>query len=262
MRCTIRRAFAGSFSAIFLLLSTTQLLAQPPERPQEQPANDFWRAWAVTGERDSRIVVEGIYGQGGLGIVATLEEAAAIGNTTQILLLKLNTETLPGNWPLISRPIPVRYESKSYQSGQFSSIRIRYPSGRDVTINQVTEIKRADFADPPDQPAEPLLVTKIRNVEAKIETTAPPNLAIEVSGEVPTGGFQNPKLVRAKYVTPPEDGIQNFFLYATPPSGPATQVISEVTATHLWEGYTEEAPWLKAIRIHGAGDGVVVKKLQ
>jgi len=259
MQSNIRGVIIRTLSGVLFLLFATQGFAQPP---QAQPSDDFWRAWAVTGERESQIVVEGIYDQGGFGIVATLEEAAAIGDTTQVLLLKLTTETLPGNWPLISRPIPVRYESKSYQSEQFSSIRIRYPSGKDVTINQVTEIKRADFVDPPDPPAEPLLVTKIQQVDLKIETTAPPNLVIEVSGEVPTGGFRNPKLIRAKYVTPPEDGIQDFYLHATPPSGPATQVISEVKATHLWEGFSEEAPWLKGIRIHGTGEGVVVKKLQ
>lgn len=261
MRSNFPRAILGLLLGTALLFLATQLLAQPPSPPRELPPNDFWRAWAVTGDQDSQLVVEGIYSQGGLGIVATLKEAAAVDNTTRVLLLELETETLPGNWPKILRPIPVQYHSKSYQSGQFDSVRIRYPSGASVAIEKVIEVDRADSTDPPDQSTEPRLVTKILNVDVTIETTVPPNLSIQVRGEVPTGGFQAPKLVRVNYVIPPDDGIQDYFLYATPPAGLATQVISEVAATDLWESFSEEAPWLKGVRIHGAGEGVVVKKL-
>lgn len=111
--------------------------------------------------------------------------------------------------------------------------------------------------------SEPRIVKKILKVEFAVETIDPPNLIVTVTGQVPTGGYDKNKvnLVRVAYVTPPADGIQDYVLFAVPPSGFATQVISEVKAGNRWKGYAKEAPWIKGIRVHGADEGVVVQML-
>jgi hypothetical protein len=77
-------------------------------------------------------------------------------------------------------------------------------------------------------------------------------------GEVPTGGNTKSTLTRLTYIKQPEDGIQDYTLRATPPAGPATQVISQVKASDTWPA---PPTWVKGVRIHGAGDGVLVKML-
>lgn len=106
---------------------------------------------------------------------------------------------------------------------------------------------------------QPQIVGKIVGVEYAVEKINPPNLVVTATGEVPTAGYQKPALERVSYVDPPADGIQDYFLRATPPSEVADQVVSKVKATDTWKGYTEEAPWIKGIRVHGTGDGVMVK---
>jgi hypothetical protein len=110
-------------------------------------------------------------------------------------------------------------------------------------------------------PQEPPLVKKIKKVEWSTQDRLPPNLVVDVVGEVPTGGYTNVKLIRVKHTTPPKDGIQEYRLVATPPDGPATQVITELKARDVWKAYTQEAPWLKGVRVLGVGEGVVVKKV-
>ena len=109
--------------------------------------------------------------------------------------------------------------------------------------------------------AEPKTVATIVKVELAIQEIAPPNLVVTATGEVPTGGWSGAKLTRKTYVTPPKDGIQDYTLTAVPPDGVAAQVISTVKASDTWKAYTKEAPWLKGVRVHGEGKGVVVKML-
>lgn len=119
----------------------------------------------------------------------------------------------------------------------------------------------SSFAQEEDAKKEPRIVKKILKVDFAIQEIAPPNLVVTVIGQVPTGGYQKARLVRVQYATPPEDGIQDYVLLAVPPSGLATQVISEVKAADTWKGYPKEAPWLKGIRVHGVDDGVVKRML-
>ena len=107
----------------------------------------------------------------------------------------------------------------------------------------------------------PRLVARILKVDFDVQDIKPPNLVVTAVGQVNTGGYTKPRLLRAVYATPPEDGIQDYFLLVVPPSGFVTQVISEVKASDTWKGYAKEAPWLKGIRVHGIGDGVVVKMI-
>ncbi len=109
--------------------------------------------------------------------------------------------------------------------------------------------------------SQPVIVPEITKVQYVEEEINPPNLVVSVTGNVPTGGYSNVMLIRAHYVTPPADGIQDYYLTATPPREAATQVITPVSASNRWKKYTSEAPWLKGVRIHGSGNGVMVKML-
>ena len=106
----------------------------------------------------------------------------------------------------------------------------------------------------------PRIVEKILSVEIGFEKSDPPNLVVTVVGEVPTGGYTKPILLRAVYAMPPADGIQDYFLLATPPNGIAAQVISKVTAADTWKRFDDKAEkWLKGVRVHGVRGGTVVK---
>jgi hypothetical protein len=105
------------------------------------------------------------------------------------------------------------------------------------------------------------VVNKILHVGFAEEESDPPNLVVKVTGQVPTAGYGKVRLVRANYANPPEDGIQDYFLLAIPPSDAAAQVISEVDASDKWVGYRKVAPWLRGVRIHGMDDNVVMLEL-
>ena len=106
--------------------------------------------------------------------------------------------------------------------------------------------------------AGPRIVGKILSVEYDIEKSNPPNLVVRATGQVPTSGYRDEQLVRAVYTKAPADGIQDYYLMATPPNGPAATVLSVVKGKNRWNAYTDEAPWLMGIRVHGIGDGVVL----
>jgi len=107
---------------------------------------------------------------------------------------------------------------------------------------------------------QPQIIGKILKVDYTIQKKIPPNLLVTAIGQVPTAGYTKVQLVRVIYVTPPQDGIQDYILFAVPPSGPAAQVISDVEATNQWEAYDREARWIKGFRVHGVGDGVFLMK--
>ena len=107
-----------------------------------------------------------------------------------------------------------------------------------------------------DPPAEPETVKKIKQVAIQVLATNPPQLFVAVSGEVPSGGFTDVTLTRVSYSKPPEDGIQDYYLKALPPTQPAIAVISEVKARDHWLGMPS---WVKGIRVHGVEEGVKEK---
>lgn len=109
---------------------------------------------------------------------------------------------------------------------------------------------------------DPRIVKTILKVDFAIQESEPPNLVVTATGQVPTGGYQKSQLLRVRYEKPPEDGIQDYVLFAVPPGGFAIQVLSEVKAVDRWKGYTKDAPWLKGIRVHGTDNDVVVRMLQ
>ncbi|QDT40099.1 hypothetical protein Pan241w_01520 [Gimesia alba] len=122
-----------------------------------------------------------------------------------------------------------------------------------VVLNSAV-LLQADDAKP-----TPVTVPKIIKVTNQVQTSFPPNLVVQAVGEVPTGGYTDAKLIRAVYVQPPQDGIQDYFLKAVPPSGPAITVISQVKASDTWKNFPS---WVKGIRVHGVGDGIVLIKFE
>lgn len=108
------------------------------------------------------------------------------------------------------------------------------------------------------EPSESILAARITKAETAIQTSLPPNFVVTATAEFPTGGYSDFKLIRAVYVTPPSDGIQDYFFMATPPTGVVTQVITEGKATNSWKDYPA---WVAGVRIHGTGDGILVRGL-
>jgi hypothetical protein len=105
---------------------------------------------------------------------------------------------------------------------------------------------------------QPRLLTQIIDVQLAVREKAPPELVVSVRAQTPTPEYTNVRLLRAAYKTPPEDGIQDYFLLATPPDGIVTQVLSRTAAQDVWSDFPK---WLKGVRVHGVGDGVKVQRL-
>lgn len=106
---------------------------------------------------------------------------------------------------------------------------------------------------------QPRILNEIIDVKLAVREKAPPELEVTVTAQTPTPGFTDVRLVRAVYRTPPKDGIQDYFLLATPPEGIVTQVLSKTTAQDVWSDFPK---WVKGVRVHGVGAGVKVKMLR
>ena len=94
----------------------------------------------------------------------------------------------------------------------------------------------------------------ITAIEYELQTSDPPNLIVTAHGQVPSGGWSNVQLIRRVYQTEPADGIWEYDLLATPPGGPAAQVLTDVKAKDIWEKV--EAKKLKGLRIYGSEKGI------
>jgi hypothetical protein len=107
-----------------------------------------------------------------------------------------------------------------------------------------------------EKPAEPVTVPKV--ISAKL-ALAKGSLTVTAVGEVRTAGYTKPTLTRVTYIKQPDDGIQDYTFEAVPPDGVAAQVISEVKASDTWESLPD---WVRGVRIHGVGEGVLVKRIE
>ncbi|WP_425617148.1 hypothetical protein NA78x_000819 [Anatilimnocola sp. NA78] len=105
------------------------------------------------------------------------------------------------------------------------------------------------------QAAESVTVPMVTKVAFDLTKGA----VMEVTGEVPTGGYTEPMLVKVEYVKQPDDGIQDFNFVAKKPDGIVTQVVSSISARHDWKG--EIPAWVKGVRIHGTAGGIKTVKL-
>jgi hypothetical protein len=90
------------------------------------------------------------------------------------------------------------------------------------------------------------LVREIVEVNASIDGDEEnPLLVVEVEGLAPTIGWANIRLDPHVYITPPDDGVQDFDLVGDRPAD-AAEVLSEVEAA--WEGPLLD--WCIGVRIH------------
>ncbi len=100
---------------------------------------DQWRAWAFTEGKETKLVVEGIYRQGGPGTVVLVREATPQGINPKILILEAKTATLPGVWPAILLPVPAHYVKTGYQKDTYESIEIRYSNKTTIRIPRIID---------------------------------------------------------------------------------------------------------------------------
>lgn len=73
-----------------------------------------------------------------------------------------------------------------------------------------------------------------------------PVLTVEAEGLAPTAGWSHVRLDPHVYITPPDDGIQDFDLVGDRPAGSSAEAPTAVEAA--WEGPLED--WLIGVRIH------------
>ncbi len=109
------------------------------------------------------------------------------------------------------------------------------------------------------QQSDKQIVKKIIKVSYSMTKSNPPVIYVTVIGQVPTAGYTNAELVRVIYAAQPADGIQDYILFAVPPTGRVQQVISEVEATNTEEVPLERLQLMKGIRIYGIDDGVAAR---
>ena len=90
------------------------------------------------------------------------------------------------------------------------------------------------------------LVREIVEVNAGIDGDEEnPLLVVEAEGLAATAGWTNVRLDPHVYITPPDDGVQDFDLVGDRPAD-ATEALSEVEAG--WEGPLED--WVVGVRVH------------
>jgi hypothetical protein len=90
------------------------------------------------------------------------------------------------------------------------------------------------------------LVTEIVDLDVVLSKSNPPVVGMKALGQVPTTGWTDPELAARIYVTPPADGVQEFDFMATPPSGPAGEMISHLAA----EASFVKPDWCKGVRVY------------
>lgn len=132
-RDSLKLAAAAGFAAL-----AGAAAAQDPAARTESP-KDRWRAWAVTEGAETKLVVEGVYSEGGLGVVAIVTPAAPQGINPKILILDVKTKSLPGFFAQLVIPIPAQYTKAPYVSGTYDSIHLRYPDGSSIMIPNIID---------------------------------------------------------------------------------------------------------------------------
>ncbi len=136
----VTRRKALKFAAAGLgTIAGGSLLAADQNNDPQHAMKDRWRAWAVTKGQHAKLVVEGIYSQGGPGLVAIVQEAVPQGINPKILMLKVQIAKLPGVWPAVLQPIPAQYAKTPYRKGQYTSIHLLYPNGESIMIDEITD---------------------------------------------------------------------------------------------------------------------------
>lgn len=92
-------------------------------------------------------------------------------------------------------------------------------------------------------------ILEVTEIKLAVLKSFPPQLSIDASGRVSTGGWSNPQLKPHVYVRPPEDGIYDFDFVADRPGGIVPQIVSPIHAGHVMKTFPET---LKGVRIHAS----------
>lgn len=97
-------------------------------------------------------------------------------------------------------------------------------------------------------------ILKVTDVNLSIEKINPPNLVINASGLVSSGGWTNGRLIPFVYIVPPADGIYEFDFVAETPTGMVIQMITPIVSEpFVWEDYPQD---LKGVRIYASTNSV------
>jgi hypothetical protein len=100
--------------------------------------------------------------------------------------------------------------------------------------------------------ANTVKVYEIKDVRLTVAESIPPKLLIEVDAIVLGAGYADPGLLQYIYVQPPPDGIYEFDFYATPPSGPAADVLSVISAQDRLEPVPKDLKGVKVYASHNS----------
>ncbi|ARO87885.1 hypothetical protein EBAPG3_008955 [Nitrosospira lacus] len=96
-------------------------------------------------------------------------------------------------------------------------------------------------------------IREVTEVRLAVLESFPPKLQITSAGNVPTGGWSNPRLSPLVNIQAPPDGIYDFDFAADPPASPATQVISPIHAVYVWDSFPAG---VKGVRVNAAQNSV------
>ncbi len=102
-------------------------------------------------------------------------------------------------------------------------------------------------------------VMSVSEVRYAILRKSPPDIVVSAVGTVPTSGWNNPHLTPWIYVSPPEDGIQDFDFIAERPEGVVLQYVAPILGQgELYDvdvaNYWGEDKPLLGFRVHAASN--------
>ena len=92
----------------------------------------------------------------------------------------------------------------------------------------------------------------VDDVQLATTRSRPPRLIVAVQGRVTSTGWSNARLEPWVYIAPPSDGLQDLELVATPPAGPAGQVLMPISAEiSFWL-----PKWCRGVRVHASANSM------
>ncbi|HEY6044196.1 MAG TPA: hypothetical protein VIU43_04770, partial [Nitrosospira sp.] len=92
-------------------------------------------------------------------------------------------------------------------------------------------------------------ILEVTEVKLAVLESFPPQLAINASGLVPTGGWVNPQLRPHVHVQPPSDGVYDFDFVADRPTGIVPQHVSPIHASYVMKTFPDA---LKGVRVQAS----------
>ena len=91
-------------------------------------------------------------------------------------------------------------------------------------------------------------ITSVQKVCFSINKSNPPQLSVTAAGTVNSSGWNDGELIARVYVTPPQDGIQEFDFVAKIPDGVVLWVMSPISG----DATIKMEPWMEGVRVYSA----------